>query len=1094
MLVASQSVYQAVIVDKDSKKAIDNANILIVNSSEGFYSNREGKISIPITLASGADLIITHVNYEIESKYIGLEFEGVDTIKLTPKVHDLDDVTIKSKKSGLKDKRLKIFRKDLFDFLYGKKNMYKKVDFLNPEDVLFFLEDDQLKAESKELLQFKNNHLGYEIKCLLETYTRSEFDLTFEGKAIYQESETSKRQSKRFQKRREEVWKTSQQNFFRQLIHNELDTKSFNCKALIPNRYEEGYLPVIDFTGFVYPTKINDVFAILSPAPITVESYGRLSHIMPNEGIILINKNGLILNKDEVLILGDWSQQSLTKTLPTNYKPQSARKSPFNIGPKRSISELRSLAKRMKSDSDLSLPIDEVIIETDKTLYQWYDRIYICAHVFDHKTKVPIDNCLIKIELVDEDGVILFSKTKEVENGIAQTSFLLNDSIASSQYGIRAYTNHMQNFSENLYGKTTIAIDQLPTNVQMKTQDTVRIKFASEGGKTLYDLENRVVAYVTDTKGRPISFSGILLDNFTREQFSINTIIPGLAVFNVFTLKESNYILSSKDGNPISSNMSHLFPKSGTNLHVFCRNKKRYKISILSNKDISMSEFRILDRSMVIYKSDSRLLSTFSISKDYLPNQILSFQLIGENSEIISERIVDNRRSVEPVISFKKQYEFFYNNQVGEIEIEPNLNSDFFVDSLHWSVRIVNEDYEQNKSIDHNLERDFITSSKLKKLSITNQNYIRNLELIGSSFISQYKLAYEKNINDLEFKQDFEMSISGVLNNPDVPNQSENGRLNITSMSDILYSAEVSTNDEGKFQFNNLPFEPNLNFIIQARSGVNEEDEILDGSRYIEISIDSLNQGPQISKTQFIFRQDLMPNDSLITYKREFFKSLEEGIQLEEVTIKDRVSNSIGTGDVKDLAKMDWISKHASGQNLMQQLYPGKIIRRSIKDPGQMEILINSRKDGFVYQTLIITLNGTLEYSAAMFEFLTADRIKFINLSKNFLSIVTNPGMQSRTEIREQSLGIKTYIIPETIDDTSIDKINDIASRNFAEKDNRQLLYWKPNTQVTRYKNTPIVFRTSDNTGTYTLIASAVHPLLGYISYSLSFEVAENKK
>ena len=134
------------------------------------------------------------------------------------------------------------FRQDLFEFIDGKKSRYKEVKFLNPDDIFFELKDSAVTAQAINLLRFKNEYLGYEIYCLLENYRRDSEDLEFTGKATFKEYETSKRKKKKFLKRREEIWKTSQQRFLRSVVFNNLDEKRYTCKALLPSEIEKGYL------------------------------------------------------------------------------------------------------------------------------------------------------------------------------------------------------------------------------------------------------------------------------------------------------------------------------------------------------------------------------------------------------------------------------------------------------------------------------------------------------------------------------------------------------------------------------------------------------------------------------------------------------------------------------------------------------------------------------------------------------------------------------------------------------------------------------------------------------------------------------------
>ncbi len=971
--------------------------------------------------------------------------------------------------------------------------MYKKVDFLNPEDLLFHISEGILRAESSKLLEFRNNYLGYDIKCLVEEYKRDNNNLIFNGKAFFKDIPASKKKTKKYQKRRDSFWKISQQNFLRSVIFNNLEAKTFSCSALIPSQIEKGYLKITDFTDFVYPTKINNVYAIIAPAPITVKSEEYLSHIIAEDGIILINKNGIILNTDEVQLRGYWEQLSLTKYLPTDYKPIKSEQLPADSKVQRSIGELKLWAKELKNYTENNRFRDEIILETDRQLYKSYESVQVCVRIFDHKSRLPIDGCLVKIDFVNQDNEVLDSKIKLAEKGICNTSFQLSDTLQKAQYGIRAYTSHMRNFSENLYGKNAIAVNLIQNNNYDVDEDSIFINFTSEGGKLLYNLENRIVAFIKDRKGNPVEFKGWLRDHNTGNQIIMNTILPGLAVTNLFPTKSSIYQIGSDLNLPVVSNINELIPKEGTNLHVFCRNEDRFKMTVSSNKMGISRLVRILNRGRIVHEIvlDSNQ-TAFSVSKDFLPNEVLSVKLYDDENRFLSERLIDNKIDVKPLLTFKKKYQFFYSKQASEISIISDSLSNYYVDSLEWNVRIVRNEYNQTTPNSNHLHLLPMNGEEFDMLSSTNKIYIRNLELIGNSVDPDYISTYDVDIKNFEYTDDFSLSISGILKNPDAPYNNEKGKVSITSMSSVPYYTEIYSDEEGEFRFDNLPYEPNPNFIIQARKNVSEGEGIMGGSRYLEIEPDDNSTARNRSNTSFRFRHDLIPDDSNVLYNVDF-STISQNVELDEVVIKDEVSAAVATGDTKDPEKMDWIPKQAKGLTLLKKLYPGKVIRRSIKNPGELEILASSRRHGFVYQKLNIFINNSEEFGSSGFEGLIADRIKYLTLNQNSLAIITTQGSKSRTSLREEDLGIKTHIVPETVDHTKLSFINDYSPRQFPDSDYRKTLYWNPKLLLTKSKEEKIIFRTSNLNGEYQIIASTIHPQLGYISYSNAFDVVDDK-
>jgi len=181
---------------------------------------------------------------------------------------------------------------------------------------------------------------------------------------------------------------------------------------------------------------------------------------------------------------------------------------------------------------------------------------------------------------------------------------------------------------------------------------------------------------------------------------------------------------------------------------------------------------------------------------------------------------------------------------------------------------------------------------------------------------------------------------------------------------------------------------------------------------------------------------------------------------------------------------------------LLKRLYPGKIVRRSLTVPGELELRVTSAKYGFIYVPIRIFINEFEEYGSSGFEALEADRIKYLSLGQTIqnetvLAIITTPGSISRTSRRESDLGIVNHTIPETIDDTDISIINDYSPRQASGSDYRKTLYWNPNFLITNSNKKEVVFRASQMTGEYQIIASTIHPQLGRLSFMETIKIED---
>jgi len=298
------------------------------------------------------------------------------------------------------------------------------------------------------------------------------------------------------------------------------------------------------------------------------------------------------------------------------------------------------------------------------------------------------------------------------------------------------------------------------------------------------------------------------------------------------------------------------------------RYQDRFIFTISSNRKEDKSQLiRILHKGRMVYEFDLEEGQTsYSVSKDFLPNEVLVVNLYDDENRLLSQRLINNKHEIESFVSFKKKYQFFYADQLSEISIDIDSLSNYFVDSLIWNVRVVHSEYLDKGSRSDYLEVQPAQWDEFDNLSSNNKLYIRNLELIGNAVDRDYLSAYDYDIKDYKYKEDFSFSLSGVLKDPDEPKYTEKGKVSITSMSSNLYYEEVLSNEAGEFRFDKLPYAPNHFMVIQARKNVGKDDDILEGDRYLKIELDTNYTTAERSNTAFHYRQDLIPDTFKTSY------------------------------------------------------------------------------------------------------------------------------------------------------------------------------------------------------------------------------------
>lgn len=240
VVVSQKIALDFYLIDNTTKQGIPNTNIFLVNTTYGGITDKMGRVQLEIPQKIAEDLLISHINYDTklleQTDYQRLS--NGDTIYLSPNNIDLSEIVVTAKRNNQWKKHYKKFKK----VFLGKGKPAEKCAILNPEVLQFEEKNGNLIATALDLIQIKNDYLGYEIKYLLTAFELKENGSSiYSGKASYKDlwptNETEKL------KVREETYLNSSKYFFFSLINNQLNENGFTIENV---HLEDGYFNLID--------------------------------------------------------------------------------------------------------------------------------------------------------------------------------------------------------------------------------------------------------------------------------------------------------------------------------------------------------------------------------------------------------------------------------------------------------------------------------------------------------------------------------------------------------------------------------------------------------------------------------------------------------------------------------------------------------------------------------------------------------------------------------------------------------------------------------------------------------------------------------
>ncbi len=1087
-----------IIADQDTKLPIADVHIIITNSSLSTYSNSRGKYSVNEKAAQGLTIVYSHINYEIYTLNLEIGEHLPDTVFLALQPQELATVTVKAERSELRKARLKYFTEDLFKSDNPRVNKVSKISKLkNPESVWFEMKGDSLNATSKKLLKINNPFLGYDLLFLLEYYSRPEAGAKLSGKAMFAEVNENGPSNKHL-KRRNELWERGLQRFLGHLLSTSISSSNFKCYVEDPVHSAKGYYELRKadtYVDFIKKTVIDDVYAFICPTKIHVHYKQNISTLFSSSGIILFNKNGIILNKEEVIVDGYWARLSLTELIPKDFRAFQYDLYPIpRFERSYAVGELKRLASSINEASS-DLFCQEITLETDRLLYSRFDDIFIQGFNYDHNSNsYSPENELITLELIDTSGYIILRKTTLAENGFYSTGFKIPDNLNPGQYIIRARSDFLENYGEAALPYKTIGISTSYTDLTAlnPANQVVYLEFFPEGGHLVADQENIVLLLAKNDLGIPVDFEGTLEILGKQDRLPLKTLQSGIGSFTITPSIGDQFSAHSSKQVDLHFNAKELLVSDIPAIKVQSRDPEFFNVSVLSKNEIKRHTLNIRYKENIIYSiTDIQPNQRYKVSKSYLPKGIQELQLINQNGRKISQRLIDNSTLIPNILEANFNYAFYYPNQEGEITMEPQVSSIDGLEDLLWNVKLTHEEYSPLKDKNDSYLLPQQSQAKLSRNELSEKNYawLRNLELISKTINPTYSIKYSFKESDIKFQRKELQSIKGQIfnrfNSKPVP-----GRVSITKMDENFYYVEIDTDEDGIFIFNGLPFDSTSTFVIQARMKLEEGEEILEGNRNVIIEIDSSYNRDTFTTQKFYILPELEAKFESIEADSTANNAFSLSKELDEITVLARKYNIHNNSDMYNLNDEDWLPDETTGIDILRRLYPGKRWRQNPDNPIRMQVLVTKGQLFATFFDVTYVINGQAYETPFVFNNIQADQLAYVGLLGNIVVAVTNPGFKLRSETEAEKYGILQYRIEENKVEVDIESIN-LESSAAPEVDNRKTLLMKSGWSFDPSERNTLKFKTSSIAGKYILSMFTIHPSYGPIRYEYKMEVRE---
>lgn len=397
---------------------------------------------------------------------------------------------------------------------------------------------------------------------------------------------------------------------------------------------------------------------------------------------------------------------------------------------------------KIADQQDTTAVYEKLYLHVDREYYAPGDTLWFKSYLVSGLTnKLEPGFKNVYVQLISPKGVVLFNRMLMSVYGTSHGDMALNDSLASGQYTLRAFTKYLKNFDEKSCFHKRIWIAKsgdfdVKDSTFEKKPELGEVLFFPEGGNLVVNAANHVAFKAIGRDGKGMEVSGKITDSEGKVAVTFKTSFLGMGQF-VFMPMEGETYRVNIDHHP--DFICQLPGLQENGLALRCeQGEKELMVSITRNYNrqeqqtltlVAKHKGVLLFSKTVTMESYERGLK---LSKNQFPLGISKITLVDDKSDILAERLIfvsDGQLSSVKINTDKKAYE---TREKVSLNIEPMLmEGDSILSTL--SVAVVNEGYFSAEGNTQTIQSYLLLDSELKGAIETPSRYFLNEESITSS-------------------------------------------------------------------------------------------------------------------------------------------------------------------------------------------------------------------------------------------------------------------------------------------------------------------------------------------------------------------------
>ena len=315
------------------------------------------------------------------------------------------------------------------------------------------------------------------------------------------------------------------------------------------------------------------------------------------------------------------------------------------------------LNTRLTSQTDSLYIQEKVYLQTDRDTYYPGEDIWFKAYLTDATERLlSVHSGNLHVEFISPESKILYSRIVRLDEGLGNGDFLLSEKLNSGCYRIRAYTNYMRNFSDELFFNKIITVINPADAVKILSLDTDQngnkpnIGFYPEGGSLVDSVPSLIAFKAVSAAGEGCDVTGAVYTSNGEVVTTYKSTHNGMGTFSMTPVRGIAYYTITKNllGDSVKMEIPGSF-STGIVLNISRSKNKELIVTVRTNAetlplvvdhDLTLT---VSARNTFLKKAAFRMKSTanrFIMPVDDLPDGIVMLTLSGADNLPICERLV----------------------------------------------------------------------------------------------------------------------------------------------------------------------------------------------------------------------------------------------------------------------------------------------------------------------------------------------------------------------------------------------------------------------------------------------------------------------